>query len=241
MGRRGWRRWLPFPRRATLRRWFPDFDTRNLVHLIGRAGADLVVDAGANAGQYGVRLRAGGWRGPILSVEPLAGAHARLTARASGDAGWRVAPRMALGAAAGQGVLKRLADDTLSSLHRPAPRAAGSPALAVEAQECVPVTTLDMLMAAEAPESRRPFVKLDLQGHEMAAIEGGGETLARAAGMQVELAMLESYAGAAGWLDLLGALDRHGFVPVYCMRVVARRRPGPWLEWDAVLLRRDAL
>ncbi len=232
-----WRHLVPFPRRAAFRRWFPSFESRNIAHLIARAAPDLLVDVGAHEGQFVRRMRAAGLGLPVLSVEPLAGPHARLAARALADPLWLVAPRTALGAAPGRLILHRLADSTLSSALPPHPRAAASPALAVEAREEVPLTTLDRLLAAEAPWAQRPFVKLDVQGSERAVIAGAPETLARAPGLVVELGLTPSYAEEPSYLEILAALDSLGFVPVYLAQVVARRRLGPWLQADAVLLR----
>ncbi len=238
MGRaRPWRRFVPFPRRETLRRWMPPFADRNIAHLIARARADLVVDAGANRGGYVARLLAAGCPGPFLSIEPQAEAHAALRARAEAHPGWRVAPRLALGAEAGEITLHRYADDSLASTLRPAAKHAPAAAFADRGAERVPLAPLDRVMAEHAPESRRPFLKLDLQGGEKAALAGAPETLARAAGIQIELPLLPGYEGEAGWLELLAALDALGFAPVYFAPVTARTRLGPWHQTDAVLLR----
>jgi FkbM family methyltransferase len=239
MMRRRWRHFLPFPRRATLRRWFPPFETRNLAHLIARARADLVVDAGANEGQYVAMLRAAGCPGPFLSIEPQEAAHAALAARAARVPGWRVAPRLALGAGAGEATLHRYADASLASLRAPAARHRPAPAFAPAGGERVPVAPLDAVMAGHAPGARRPFLKLDLQGAEREALAGAPETLARAVGVQVELPLAEGYEGEAGYLELLRLLNGFSFVPAYAMKVTARCRLGPWLQMDMVLLRRD--
>jgi len=236
MARTGWRRFLPFPRRAWLRRALPSFETRNIVHLIAQSGADRVVDLGANEGQFVRRIRSAGCRLPALSVEPRGGAHRRRAAAAARDPLWEVAPPVAIGRAPGRLRITRYADATLSSALPPHPRAARSPALRPVAAEDVPVTTLDALMA---DRPGRPFLKLDLQGAELDAIEGGPETLARAAGLMVELSLTPSYDGEPSYLEILGRLDSLGFVPVYCCPVIARRRLGAWLQMDAVLLRRE--
>jgi hypothetical protein len=65
-----------------------------LFKLLAHHVIDTVIDVGANDGVFGRSLREGGFRGRILSFEPLEDAHCSLTAVASGDADWYVAPRM---------------------------------------------------------------------------------------------------------------------------------------------------
>lgn len=68
----------------------------SLKRLLRHHEVDLV-DVGANVGQYAKDLRRIGYRGRIVSFEPLSAAHAELIRNAAGDPDWVVAPRMALG------------------------------------------------------------------------------------------------------------------------------------------------
>src|SRR5690348_14983189 len=57
--------------------------------LIARHGVSLVLDVGANAGQYASALRASGYSGEILSFEPIPDAYRRLAEAAVADALWQ--------------------------------------------------------------------------------------------------------------------------------------------------------
>src|SRR5437762_2514802 len=48
-----------------------------------------VIDVGANTGGYGSELRAFGYAGQIMSLEPLASAFAELSRRAQPDPNWK--------------------------------------------------------------------------------------------------------------------------------------------------------
>src|SRR4051812_15778692 len=88
-----------------------DAQLRRLLEFVG---IDLVLDVGANCGHYAVAIRAHGYTGRIVSFEPLTSAHAALQVAARGDQKWQVAPRMALGDAAGE-VTIRVAGNSVSS------------------------------------------------------------------------------------------------------------------------------
>ncbi len=55
--------------------------------LLERHGDLIVLDVGANRGQFGIELREYGFEGKIISFEPLSAAHEKLTRAAAGDDG----------------------------------------------------------------------------------------------------------------------------------------------------------
>lgn len=65
---------------------------RELAALLRDAEVDLVLDAGADGGDYPVELRRAGYRGRIVSFEVLPRPRAELTRRARDDPGWTVLP-----------------------------------------------------------------------------------------------------------------------------------------------------
>ena len=78
---------------------------------------DTVLDVGANRGQFARDLIAAGYRGRVISFEPLPDAHAALVREASRYTGdWRVAPRKALSDTNGTATFHVTDRDTSSSL-----------------------------------------------------------------------------------------------------------------------------
>ena len=77
-----------------------------MLNLLDAVGADLVLDVGANEGQFASELLCYRPNQSIISFEPGSEAHRRLSSRARRYPNWVVAERIALGAQPGISTLK---------------------------------------------------------------------------------------------------------------------------------------
>src|SRR5689334_10627159 len=68
-----------------------------LVSSLRKFEIDLVLDVGANKGQFASEIRQWGYTGRIVSFEPLSQAHGQLLQSRARDSMWEVYPRCALG------------------------------------------------------------------------------------------------------------------------------------------------
>jgi FkbM family methyltransferase len=210
---------------------------RQLALALEGAGVERVVDVGANVGQYARRLRAAGWTGRILSVEPLADAHAALEAAAAHDPHWEVAPPVAVGARAGRATLERSEESDMSSLRPQTDRLRTlSPSSAVVERLAVDVRPLAAVVAP-AGRCERLFVKIDVQGGEDAVLDGVGALWRHLVGVQLELALARLYEGERSYLEVCARLESLGFhlalvLPGYFDGKVKRQ-----LQFDGVFLR----
>src|SRR5258708_39170792 len=64
-----------------------------LLRLLDHHAVRQAFDVGANVGQYGMFMRKNGYRGRLVSFEPLSGALPLPRRRAAADPGWPVGPR----------------------------------------------------------------------------------------------------------------------------------------------------
>jgi len=191
------------PERVLLRRFFADFEV------------DCVFDVGANKGQYARQLRDDiGFQGHIVSFEPIPYVYVDLAKRASTDPKWHVA-RQALDREAGPAIFNVMASDVFSSLHRPAEDQPSR-----FSQTNTISTSIEVTRATLATEYvrwrdelgfKRPFLKMDTQGNDLAVFEGAGDMIAHFVGLQSELSYRPLYAGIPGFAETLQAYEARGF------------------------------
>ena len=214
--------------------------TRRLVQILDRAHIDTVVDVGANEGQYARGLRAVGYTGNVLSVEPLAAPFARLADHAAGDGRWQVL-RAAAAAVPGPVTVHVAANSVSSSVlgmldtHVQADPHSGY----VGAQEVAGVT-VDDLFEGRGLDPARTLLKIDVQGFEPAVLDGSARTLTGLHAVQLELSLVELYRGQVLMAELVARLDRLGFDLWLVEPGFTDRHTGRLLQCDGVFVRRAA-
>lgn len=183
-----------------------------VARIVVDGGYDLVFDIGANNGQFAHELREFGYRGRIVSFEPLSAAHRRLSRAAARDPMWQVAPRAALGAAKSATTINVSglpASSSLLTMKRSHENAA--PGSASVGQENVDVVALDDVASEWLEGTRRVFLKIDTQGFELEVLKGAVKTLPRIEGALLELSLVELYDGQPLWTEVIEWLGQHNF------------------------------
>jgi FkbM family methyltransferase len=193
----------------------------HLLRVFESLRIDCVLDVGAHRGEYATSLRRIGYRGAIVSFEPMGGAHAVLSAAAAKDGAWTT-HRLALSDRDGTAALHVASGTGFSSFH-PFSDYAGRlfPDLSVAREEDVPVRRLDGFLAEATAHLRDPrlFLKMDTQGHDLAVLEGARSVLDRVLALQSEASVKPLYDGVPALPELLTRLrdlrfEPSGFFPV---------------------------
>src|SRR5688572_4694911 len=137
------------------------------VKLMAGRGVDLVLDVGANIGQFAIRTRRAGYEGRIVSFEPLESAFAELGEAAGSDPDWEIR-RHALGSSEGEAEINVSRNSYSSSMLGINERhLASDPDSEYVATERIEVRRLDSIWDEVSAGARQPFLKLDVQGFEL--------------------------------------------------------------------------
>jgi len=183
--------------------------------LFSQLHIDLVLDVGANTGQFARQCRAAGYRGKILSFEPSAAAHAALLRSAASDPLWSVADRVALGATNGETEIN-IAVNSYSSSILPMLDAhlSAAPNSAYLQKEKVPLRRLDDVLTdllVATTSGHTIFLKLDVQGYESHVLAGATQLLTQTIALQLEMSLLPLYEGETLMPQMYANLTAQGF------------------------------
>lgn len=220
------------PERQHLRRFFHYFDV------------DCVFDVGANRGQYARMLRNDiGFRGHIISFEPVPELFKELERRSASDPCWHIAG-IALDREPGPALFHVMADLEFSSFLSPQarqPKAFEHKNKIARSIHVSRSTLADQLMKYRNELGfRRPFLKIDTQGNDLAVVNGAGDSVSCFVGIQTELAIRQLYQGGVDIGAAMRRLSDLGFEPSALVPNNAGHFPILY-EIDCIFFRRSFL
>ena len=190
------------------------FEWEHLRRFFRQFAVDCVFDVGANLGQYATMLRERvGYRGQIISYEPVPEVAARLRAAAAADPAWAV-EELALDAAEGEARLNVFSFHQFSSLHALSDLARNFQShvqLTREVQVRTATLATELARYQALLGFRRPYLKLDTQGHDLRVAAGAGARLSDFVGLQSELALQRLYQDAPDFEEALRFYRERGF------------------------------
>ena len=189
-------------------RYFP---SKRRVETMLNLGVRLVIDVGANTGQWATQVRRDGWKGDIVSLEPLPNAFRELESNVADDPRWS-----AVSVAAGSGPEEKrlnVAANSASSSLLPA-GAIDIPAARYVDSVLVRVESLDSTLTRLGFLPGPNYLKVDAQGYELEVLHGASETLKHSVAVELELSLAEFYEGQPLAADVLRYMLDAGFVPM---------------------------
>ena len=223
---------------------YPGFSTleRRLARLMATKNVDLVLDVGANVGQFAGLLRRNGYKGRIASFEPIKATFVTLAATAEADKLWTIY-QVALGSEEGQRTMNVMQGTDLSSFYHPSDY--GKACFATEVvthQEIVQVARLDRFLSEEmkaeigTAQRKSIFLKIDTQGHDLDVFKGAEGVLASVVVLLMELSVRPIYQGTPNWLEVIQEVQSKGFL-LFDLFPIQNDKEGAVIEYDGLFVR----
>ena len=213
-------------------------EARRLSLMLLEHAVDLVLDVGANTGQFAQSLRRAGYQGRLVSFEPLSIAHKQLVLAARHDDLWEAFPRVAVGDHEGDIDIHVSANSFSSSaLDMLVKHEVAAPGSAYVGKERVRLSRLDVLAREYLEPTAVAYVKIDTQGYEDRVLDGMTGILDKIRGIQLELSFVPLYEGQQLFDSLVERLRALGFSIWAIWPGICDPESGRMLQVDAIFFR----
>lgn len=216
----------------------------DLKAIMQRHDINMVVDVGANTGQFGLFLRRDvGYRGHMISFEPNRAAYNELCAKAKEDHNWKVY-NMALGAQDSVAELCIPDDSSLASFLQPNSysKEIFGEAATVSRKEKIEIRKSDIIFEfIESLDSHSNiFLKLDTQGYDLEVVRGLGKKVMTLKLFQSEVSIIPIYIGMPTWVESLSHFQHLGFELAGLYPVSRDRESFGVIEYDSLFVNKSA-
>ena len=215
---------------------YPTRVQRHRLSLFERNSIDLVLDVGANVGQFGDEIRKNRYEGELISFEPMSSAFSKLSKRVVSDSKWTARNY-------GLGALNETKSINISHLNSSSSileldqnHFEANPDVKYIGKEDIEIRSLDSIFESTW-KTNNVFLKLDVQGYELQVLKGAHQSLPNIKGLQVELSLAPLYRGEAEYMDIIGELKRHGFHLHYVIPGYTNQNTGQMLQVDGLFFK----
>jgi len=217
---------------------FPDKDLKNRMKMINHYHINTVFDIGANDGGYAKQMRKIGFKGKMVSFEPLKSVFKVLEQISSKDKNWTV-KNYALGNEDAKGMINVAGNSYSSSLLNMLPaHLKSAPQSKYIAQEEIEIKKIDSIFNEFCTKDDQVMVKIDTQGFEKNVIDGAKESLQKIKILQLEMSLVPLYESEMLYMDMINYLDQKGFQLFSLENGFAEPTTGGLLQVDGIFINR---
>lgn len=190
---------------------YPDLDLRRRKKLFHYYKINKILDVGANSGQYALQAFNLGFKGQIISFEPVSSTFSTLEKKAIKNKKWK-AFNYGLGSQ-NEDLEIHLSKNTYSSslLDILPNHVKSAPESKIIGSEKVSIKSLDTIYNNLVTDNDIVLLKVDVQGFEKNVLEGAKESLNKIKGIQIEMSIQELYKDEMLYIDIINLLQSFGF------------------------------
>jgi FkbM family methyltransferase len=211
---------------------FSDSPFKSIIKNIEEVNVFWVLDIGANVGQFGIDMRRHGYKGQIISFEPVKKSFKILSNTISKHDAWN-AINLGLGATESEQYINISGNAGLSSslLTMGKVHTDNFPESETISTQKVSLSTLDNQLEVLDIDPEKILLKLDVQGYESEVLKGATKSLSKIPLCYLEVSIVPLYEGEITLLPILNLLSESGHEVIDIFRGL-KAKNGQLLQLD---------
>ena len=218
--------------------FFCSHDVRR-AKFINDQNISLVIDVGANEGQYALMLRSLGYQEKIISFEPVKQVFNKLAQKSELDRKW-IVNNQAIGDYDGETEINISSFSQVSSILS-ATGIANTNYWKAQSKETIAINKLDSLIDTINIENNSILLKIDTQGFEDKVLKGSENLLAQdnIKMLEIELSLQPFYQGEKLLPEMFNYIRNLGFELISMNPVHINSIKGYVLQYDCIFLQKE--
>lgn len=183
------------------------------IKIINNNGITVILDVGANSGQFGKILREHGYKNKIISFEPTEVAHKNLVKSSFKDDNWIVHQRVAVGDENKKVRINVAGNNGESSsiLQMGQTHKESAPHALYISEESVDQITIDSIFEKYITKNDNIMLKIDVQGYEDRVLDGIKDNIDKVDLIKLEMSLVNLYQGDKLFNYYISRLEPLGF------------------------------
>lgn len=206
--------------------------------ILNESEVDLILDIGANKGQFGKSLGPIGYKGKILSFEPVSTVYEKLNEAAKTNPNWRIYEQCCIGNREGETVINisnLVGNSSILDIKSTNFNVKNSHYIAKESVKQITLATLNS--DPDLQNAKNVFVKMDIQGFEHFVLSKLDEVNYNIVGFYIELSLVKLYDKQEDYLFICNLLRKYDFDLVYVEPESVRS--GRMIQFNGLFLKKD--
>lgn len=216
---------------------YPPLDIRRRISIFKHYGINKILDIGANSGYYGLEMREFGYKGEIVSFEPLSEAYNLLLKNSFTDTNWQVF-NFAIGDYDGETIINKSKNSVSSSILELLPiHYENEKESGYISKEIIKIHKLDTIFDNYYNQNDKILLKIDTQGYEKKVLDGAKNTINKISGIQMELSLVPLYAESPNFLEMIEYIKSLGFLLCSIENGFYEPKTGKLLQFDGIFFK----
>jgi FkbM family methyltransferase len=216
---------------------YPSPDINRRLKILNHYKINKIIDIGANVGNYSLELFKLGYKGQIVSFEPLSSAYKKLAYNSKSVQNWFVI-NCALGDFNGKCEINVSENSDSSSLLGMLPdHLKSAPNSKYISKEEIEVKKLDSIFEQITNKDENVYLKIDTQGFEKAVLDGAINSLKKIKAIQIELSIIPLYENSLDHKVLINFLELNGFKLISIENGFSNPATGELLQYDGIFIK----